>query len=703
MMSAPPPPPPPLPSRLTIGPEAQHSLSPVLYSLFYETEINFGGEGGLYAELVPNRDFESLGRGRLPSGPSDGVAEGELVEDGIEKTHDGPANSTLDPHEPAPNPNDFRPWTSINGANLSTDNSTAPFASNPNSLKVVVTVDGGGGCANPGYWGVAVRPGIEFHLTLYAKAAAEGAPLKLTAALASSSNGDEVLAEAVVKEVVRPKAPVPQTGWRKFTAILRPSAKATAQLQLHFSDAPPGSTYWLDGVSLFPSDAVGGLFRRDVFDAMHQMRPGFVRAPGGNYLEGTGPRTRWDWKASLGAAPTRPGHYNSAWGYWVTDGLGVYELLTLCELLNSTCQMSVYTGYSMLRKYVPPAQSERFAQDAIDLMQFANDPIGASKYAEIRGQMGHPAPFGLTRLEVGNEEHDMTPSGYAAHYRLITSKLWARYPSLKIVASGRWGPPIAGSPCLSGQRCDVWDDHYYRTPDVMASMGGTYDGYNRSLPKVFVGEFAANIGRKRSLRAALAEGIFMIGFERNADVVVASSFAPLCNNLRGTQWSYNLINFNASSMFVLPSYHAQRLFAHSLGDHTLITTLTPPYSGDEALALKADGADADEAPSPLWLATASMGSGAEDTSLVLKLVNYGPSARPVEVAWGGDRPIVHARASVLTADSPDAQNTLEEPLAVVPAELPLPSILSGGKGLHIEMPPWSLVVATATLGPLASS
>ena len=183
----------------------------------------------------------------------------------------------------------------------------------------------------------------------------------------------------------------------------------------------------------------------------------------------------------------------------------------------------------------------------------------------MRVKMGRKAPFRLTRVEVGNEERAM--EGYASHYQLITSKLWQRYPDLTIVASGRWGPSIKGSPCLSGQRCDVWDDHYYRHPDVMAGMGAVYDDYNRSLPKVFVGEFAAkSLSTKegsntgvRTLRAALAEGIFMIGFERNADVVVASSFAPLCNNMKGTQWSYNLINFNASNLFVLPSYHAQVL------------------------------------------------------------------------------------------------------------------------------------------------
>ena len=147
-------------------------------------------------------------------------------------------------------------------------------------------------------------------------------------------------------------------------------------------------------------------------------------------------------------------------------------------------------------------------------------------------------------------------AGYSSHYKLITDAIWAANPSVHVVASGRWrwpGGHAVGNPCLAGARCDEWDDHYYRTPDAMAALHTTYDTYNRSWPSVFVGEFAANQGHRRTLRAAVAESLFMIGFERNADVVHASSFAPLLNNLHGTQWPYNLINFNGTDLFALPS------------------------------------------------------------------------------------------------------------------------------------------------------
>lgn len=332
----------------------------------------------------------------------------------------------------------------------------------------------------------------------------------------------------------------------------------------------------------------------------------------------------------------------------------------------------------------PLNQSRAFADDALDMLAFVAGDASASKWAATRAAMGHAAPFAVPRVEVGNEERDMSPAGYPAHYKLITGALWAKHPSLVIVASGRWGPPIDGSPCLTGQRCDEWDDHYYRTPDAMAAMGGTYDGYDRSLPKVFVGEFAANIPqagvKQRSLRAAVAEAIFLLGYERNADVVVASSFAPLLNNVHGTQWGYNLLNFNATSLFVLPSYHVQSLFARSLGSHTLPTAVR---------------GDCDSTPCA-WLASASVGP--TPGNVTIKLANYGEGARTVHAAldgWRGKRFAV-ASAMVLTADSADASNSLDEPGAVRPASLsPAPTVVP--TGLRLTMPPWSVVVVRAAL------
>lgn len=211
----------------------------------------------------------------------------------------------------------------------------------------------------------------------------------------------------------------------------------------------------MDHVSVFPSDAVGGLFRRDLFEQLQKLNMGFIRMPGGNYLEGTGERTRWDWKGTAMARQRRSGHYNSAWGYWVTDGMGVYEQLRLAELLGTEAQMAVYTGYSMGAQY---NLSGVFAAEAVELLEFCNGDA-STPYGAQRARMGHAAPFGVGRLEVGNEELDM--DGYTTQYERITSAVWEQQRNVTVVASGRWGPPIAGNPCLSaGVRCDLWDDHY---------------------------------------------------------------------------------------------------------------------------------------------------------------------------------------------------------------------------------------------------
>ena len=186
-----------------------------------------------------------------------------------------------------------------------------------------------------------------------------------------------------------------------------------------------------------------------------------------------------------------------------------------------------------------------FATDALDMIEYTSGDATSTTYGKERAAAGHSSPFPLTRMEVGNEERLMDPGDYPAHYKLITTAIWSKHPKMTIIASGRWGPSIDGSPCLTGQRCDAWDDHFYRTPDQMGNMGHHYDSYNRSLPDVFVGEFAANIGHHMTLQAAVAEAVFMLGFESNGDKVRSSSFAPLLCNVNGTQWGYDLINFDS--------------------------------------------------------------------------------------------------------------------------------------------------------------
>ena len=695
--------------HLDIGAQESHSISPLLYSMFYE-ELNFGGEGGLYAELVRNRDFEALGRGCLLNCSSTRPWLRPPLH----------AYNGRDAHEPPPDPSDFRPWNAVGEAVLRIDGSTAPFHPNPHSL--MVRVPNGArhsGVSNPGYWGISVREGDLFRLRVYVQASARLADtdppaLNLIARLVED---EHVLAETTIAPVSGHSAISDNAGGRlrdrwiscEATLMARQTANRAASLEIILNACPTSDedcVFWLDGVSLFPSDAVGGLFRRDVFEAVQSLHPGFIRAPGGNYLEGYGERTRWNWKRTLGHWASRPGHYNAAWGYWVTDGLGLYEMLRLCELLEAPCQISVYTGYSMHAPYIPLSDSERFAQDALDLLEFANgdatecqaasdaSPCRSSDLPTWRRTMGHAAPFGLKRLEVGNEERLL--SDYREHYRLITTQLWAKHPHITIVASGRWlGPSIDGFLCTdNATRCDVWDEHFYQTPDELAEMGSYYDpsSYDRQkLPKVFVGEYAANKpAGTESLRASLAEAIFMLGFERNADVVIASAFAPLLNHVEGTSWPYNLINFNSSHLYVLPSYHVQQMFARAIGTSTLSASWSAAHgvSSGSTSHSAADGI----------LSTAASVS-ARDGRIHIKVVNYADCHRSLHVSLASWEPykVSKAVANLLSAPSPDARNSLSEPQLISPK--PWPIVHSCTTCIQLELPPWSLVVLTVELAP----
>lgn len=431
--------------HVEVGATPQHTISPDLFSMFIETEINYGGEGGLYAELIRNGDFEALGRGCLDNCPLKPPW----------KLQPMVATDGRDAHEPPADEGDFRPWSAFGGARPHVDSTTAPFRSNPYSLRIDCD-HAECGVRNPGYWGIGVRPGCAaLNLSLFIRSLSSS-PLRIAARLV---HGDSILTEAAIVQDGTSGATV--DGWNHYRAWLQPRTNETkaASLEIVLLETDQPCTFWLDSVSLFPSDAVGGIFRRDIFDKLQALNPGFIRLPGGNYLEGFGPHSRWDWRKTLGRTAARPGHYNAAWGYWVRDGLGLFEMLRLCELLLAPCQLSVFTGYSIKVPYIPLNESDVFAQDALDLLEFANEAPGISAFASLRSDMGHPSPFYLSRLEVGNEER--VQDEYASHYVLISQRLWARHPNLTIVASGRWqsADDVEGSPCLMGARCDVWDEH----------------------------------------------------------------------------------------------------------------------------------------------------------------------------------------------------------------------------------------------------
>ena len=237
-----------------------------------------------------------------------------------------------------------------------------------------------------------------------------------------------------------------------------------------------------------------------------------------------------------------------------------------------------------------------------------------------------------------------------------------------MVASGRWGPSIEGSPCLTGQRCDAWDDHYYRTPDVMAGMGHQYDDYNRSWPDVFVGEFAANVGHQMTLQAAVAEAVFVLGFESNGDKVKSASFAPMLNNVNGTQWGYNLINFDSSRLFALPSYYMQQMYREAAGEFLLKSTLSS---------------------AGVIMATAA----AQGSDLVLKFACYSPNATDLSISLSGFTEVAQTSAPATlqilsSAAGATAGNSLSNPTAVAPTT----TAVKTGASFDLLLPAWSIAV-----------
>ena len=678
----------PGPAVLDVWPSTvQHKLSKQFYSLFMETEINFGGEGGLLADQVWNGDFEALGRGMSWWNPDDEEPAREDKDLHLRATVEED-NEVVDLSEPMPNATDYGPWSSVGGAILAIGR--IGRNANPHVLKI----RGGeerSGAANPGYWGIGLRGGIAQEVSLQALRLPK---LRLWAQLCVE---DDVLADVELQPTGKARK-----GWQTYTAQLRPdrvlTGKASRSAELRIL-VPPKGEATIDHVSLVPTDAVAGLFRKDIFDALAELRPGFMRCehhtrtagataagayavavclgrfPGGDYLEGTGPRTRWNWKRTVGQPSDRKGHYNSAWDYWVRDRLGLFEMLQLSEALGTEPVLSVPTGLQLnklhfgFQRYGEPPANSSWAQEALDAIEFATAPAMGSLWGGFRAAMGRPEPFGLSKVEVGTEERtdkNKIPDpdtgyvgltrgpegeepdregGYAGRYRTITDALWKQHPQMTVIASGEWvrdgTQDMSGNPCLNGSRCDMWDEHFFRSPDKMVS--DLLDRYNpenydrKTMPKVYVGEYSAPSGccppkseNTNTLMAAIAEASFALSLERNADVVRATSFAPVLANVGGMQWPHVLLKFDSDRLVKTPSYHVLKLLRDALGTHVLKQTAR---GGEET-----------------WSAAVTRQEG-DGRTIAIKLANYCTFAQEVQIRLNGAQ-IRELKATTMAADTP---------------------------------------------------
>ena len=589
-------------------------VSPMLYGLMTE-EINFSYDGGLYGELVRDR---VVGRG------FGGLSHWTMVARG---------NSSV---------------------NLSLDETTGPSTALTRSLKVSVTsatATAPAGVQNDGWWGIPVRPNTTYSGSFYAKTDSAGVPV--TVSLVNDQTG-ATAATATVTGL---------TGeWKQYSYTLKTAdVPATPNNHLILTIAQP-ATVWFDLVSLFPPTYHGRAQgnRIDIMDKMAAMHPKFLRMPGGNYLEGEHIPDRFDWKKTIGPWTNRPTHA-SPWRYRSSDGMGLLEFLEWCEDLKMEPVLAVYAGYSLAQEHVDPGPAlEPYVQDALDEIEYVTGSAD-TKWGAERAKNGHPAPFPLHYVEVGNEDQFDRSGSYDGRYVQFYKAIKQRYPDQQVIATA----PI------KSMTPDVLDEHFYMSAEKSFSMATYYDKRDRSGPKIFVGEWATREGDPTpNLQAALGDAAFLTGLERNSDLIILESYAPLFVNVNagGMQWPSDLIGYNAQSSYGSPSYWVQVMFSGHLGTEVVANTLA-------------------NAASRVF---ASVTRDEKQHKLFVKVVNGTSDAQPLAInIEGAGKVSPQAKLITLSGKTPNATNTILHPDVIVPVER---SVTVAGPRFQQSFAPYSINV-----------
>ena len=572
-------------------------VSPTLYGLMTE-EINHSYDGGLYAEMIQNRTFHATWEGEPPWGL---VRRGDAV------------------------------------ASRSLDKSSGPSKALPYSLKL--SVDSASpiseaGLTNPGFWGYGLRPHTTYAGSLYARV--ESADIgPMTVRLISDRTG-EVLAQSKIDFKSGP--------WAHYEYKLTTGAvSASIANHLELTVAHPGAV-WLQLVSLMQPTFHGRTNgnRMDLMDRMAAMHPHFLRLPGGNYLEGVTLDDWYDWKKTIGPVVDRPGH-QGPWGYWSTDGLGLLEFLEWCEDLHVEPVLAIYAGYSLGGSHVATGKDlEPYVQAALDEVEYVTGET-STRWGAERARDGHPAPFPLRYIEVGNEDYLDKSGSYPERYAQFAGALRKHYPQYKLIATD------GNSEYETKVQADVSDEHYYKSPADMMDLVHHYDKASRTGPKIFVGEWATRSGTPTpNFGDALGDAAWMTSMERNSDLIVMASYAPLLVNVSAgaMQWPTDLIGFDAGTTYASPSYWAQCLFAASLGDGTPHSTI----SGENKRFF--------------YSATVS----SRGKVLHLKLVNASNVNQPMAIHLAGTNGGPNAKMTSLHAATYEATNSIAEPDAIHPVE-----------------------------------
>ena len=605
-------------------------IQPTMYGIFFE-DINFGADGGLYAEMVINRSFEF--------------------------------------------PQTLMGWNSF--GNVTVSDVRPAFDRNPH---YVVLGDSGHiekrtGLENRGFFGMGIKKGLRYDFSVYArKHVASSANARIRVELVDSRN----------EIVARQRITVSSGDWQKYTASLEPKVTDGKALMRVFLETAEGVD--MDHVSLFPSDNWHGL-RADLVKDLEDLHPGIFRFPGGCIVEGTDLATRYQWKNSVGQVENRPLNENR-WNYtfahrmyptyYQSYGMGFYEFFLLSEKIGAeplpvvSCGLACQFQNRTDDAHVPVDDLQSYIDDALDLIEFANGDV-TTKWGKVRAEMGHPEPFNMKQIGVGNEQWGEL---YPPRLEKFIKAIRAKYPKMKIC--GTSGPSADGKDFDYGWKemkrlkLDLVDEHYYKPPQWFFDNAGRYDAYDRKGPKVFAGEYAAHgKGEFNNWEAALSEAAFMTGLERNADVVYQATYAPLFAHVEGWQWKPDLIWFDNLKTVRSANWYVQMLYG--------------VYKGTHVIGLTENGKAVEGADGLYASAVYDKNAGA----YYVKIANALTTEQQVSLQFKGMKQLSKAETILLTARNDEAENTLANDKAIVPQTV---KAQPEGNVLNVKMPKRSFVV-----------
>ncbi|XP_057767395.1 alpha-L-arabinofuranosidase 1-like [Salvia miltiorrhiza] len=599
-------------------------ISQSMFGISFE-EINHSGAGGLWAELVSNRGFEAGG----PNTPSN-----------------------------------ISPWTIIGNETsilVSTDRSSC-FDRNKVALQMEVLCDidgenicpaGGVGVYNPGYWGMNIEQGKSYRVVFFIRSLQ---PVEMSVSFIGSKQ--QKLATSDIKDDG-------VENWKKVEMVLEAyGSDANSRLQLTTSKR---STIWLDQVSALPLDTHNGHgFRQDLFDMLAALKPGFIRFPGGSFVEGDRLMNAFRWRETIGSWEERPGRFNDVWQYWIDDGLGYFEYLQLAEDLGALPVWVVNIGISR-NDQVDTSLILPFVQDTLDAIEFARGDA-SSTMGSARAAMGHLEPFDLQYVAAGNQ--DCWKKNYRGNYMKFYNAIKGAYPDIKIITNCDASAAVLDHPA------DLYDYHVYTNANSMFSMAHNFDHTSRNGPKAFVSEYAVTGGEagRGNLLKALAEAGFLIGLERNSDAVEMASSAPLFVNENNQRFNPDAIVFDSSKVYGTPTYWMQLLFKDSNGATLLDSTLQSPSSSLTASAISWTDADSSR------------------SYIRVKVVNFGGNTVNLDLSVEGlDINSIEAAGSTLTtltSTNVKDENSFNEPKKVAPV---VKALKNASNKMRVIIPPSSLI------------